>query len=202
MSAAAEKSAKWAWFSTKSTQPVLLDAKSYPTILFNGEPTPFPEWACQGPDGGIHADARIGRIDVQVEEAPVISIEMNWTSPYGVTIVASEWLALIRDLINPDHIFIRDVICRGAILNNWHTLHGVGQPILRGKDAFEKHCSICGDSYSWTKSGEYFSNKDSDSQQVLIVNGSGLFIREDVALCRALRKPRGSFKPVLVPLRA
>ena len=192
----------WLRYASKTADCVRLDAGHYPSMLFGGLRMPRPSWVCQSPDGGIHADANIGQIDIHVADEPPANIELNWTEIYTVTVVRASWLLLIADLIAGNRIFVGDLFLKGYVLPEWKTLHGLTQPVLTAAKtaAAPKLCPICGSVATWPRGRPYLLGRNV-GEQLLIVNGGGVFVREDVAVDRKLRKPNGAFKPSRVQWR-
>lgn len=140
---------------------------------------------------------RVGRIDVEVAESPSSRIEFSWTHDYGVKIVARSWLSEIEDLIDPNRIFVGEVRRSGRSLDRWATIHEQYAPPLLSSDGRGKVCPICGDCYMTLWGRLYFP----DPRVVglpLIVNRNGVFVRDDLARERNLRRPSGAFKPTRV----
>lgn len=189
---------RWVWYASKSERPVHLDAKRYPSIKFDGRPLPRPEWICQAEDGGLHIDARVRRIDAHVVSHPAPKMELNWTEPYALKLVARGWMDLWRDLIDPDRVFLGSLFLDGHEIEGWSSIHGVRQPALKSKKMIERHCNRCGDVSTWPLASDFFDESHIGDQLVL-VNGNGIYLREDVVRERGIRAPAGSFKPSYVP---
>jgi len=187
----------WLWYGSKTILAVPLDPMRYESMIFDGWKIPRPGWMCQAPNGGIHIDARVGRIDVHVASEPARRVELNWTKPYSVTIVKSSWFDLVADLINPALVFVGDVLLKGSPLEGCKTLHGIDQPPLLAARMETFSCPICGEFSTWPITKPYFVAPDI-GDELLIVNGNGVFVREDVAIERHLRRPNGSYKPTRV----
>jgi hypothetical protein len=177
-----------------------LDASAYPSTLFDGRPIPWPPWACKAPDGGIHIDNRIGRIDVDLTKSPRRSVDFHWTHNFGVRVVADSWLDEIRDLIDGSRIFLGDVRVVGKKIAGWSTVHEPGAPPLLASEGTSKICPICGDYYT-TLWGKLSIGDPTAAGRPLFSNDNGIFIREDLVLNRKIRKPTGVFKPWPVKLR-
>jgi hypothetical protein len=188
---------RWLWFSSRTSLSVPLDPAAYPSTLFDGHPMPFPDWACRAPNGAVHIDNRRGRIDIDVAKAPNGRVEFSWCDPFGVHVLARRWLADIEDLVDERTVFVGDVRRKGRRLDNWATLHQKGAPILLSSDGWANFCPICGASFSalW---GRLFFADPSVIGRPLIVHTFGVFVREDLALSRNLRRPEGGFKPRVV----
>ncbi len=192
---------RWLWYTSKTRRGVQLDPSAYPTTPFGKDTVLFPPWVCQKPDGGVHIDNRIGRIDVEVAKAPSSRIEFNWTWDYGVNIVSTAWLGEIRDLVDEKKISIGEVLRRGRSLENWATLHEAFAPSMFGSDGWATRCPICGDVLAMTAGRLFFADPNVVGRP-LIVNRQGVFVREDLAVGRNLRTPPGAFKPAVVRFMA
>lgn len=192
-----ETSDRWLWHAARTGRCVPLDPAAYPSALFKGEPKPLPAWACKSPNGGLHVDHRLGRIDVDVAKAPPTGIEINWTCDYGVRILSRAWLSEIEDLVDESTVFIGDVRRKAQRMENWATLNQVGAPRLFGSEGWADTCPICGSPFSVLR-GRLFFADPSVRGRPLIVNEQGVFVREDLAISRNLRRPAGSFKPSVV----
>src|SRR6202008_4978405 len=156
---------------------------------------------CQSPNGGIHIDRRVMRIDVESAKAPTSRIELNWTCTYGVRVVAKSWLDEIRDLIDESRMGSGEVRRGGRPLVKWATLHEANAPALFGARGWASQCPICRDILTMLD-GRLFFADPSVVGRPLIVNGKGVFVREDLALARTLRPPVGAFKPTVVKFLA
>lgn len=194
MAKAKNPAERWLWYAPKTRVCVPLDLAAYPTT---GETEPFPSWACQSPNGGIHIDRRVGRIDVEVAKAPTSRIELNWTCTYHVRVVSRAWLNDIRDLIDESRIGVGEIRRRGRALDGWATLHEADAPTLFGAEGWAQQCPVCGSVSAMVAGREFFADPRMVGRS-LIVNSRGVFIREDLALVRNLRTPAGAFKPSVV----
>jgi hypothetical protein len=194
------KKGRWVWYASRSERPVWLDAKCYPSIEFDGRELPRPEWICQAENGGLHVDARAGRIDVHVATRPVPTMEINWTEPYALNLVSKSWADLWRDLVDPDLVFLGTLLLDGQEIEDWMSVHGKRQPALRSKRMTEQLCNRCGNLSTWTHGGEFF-NEPYVGDQVVLVNGNGVYLREDVVRERGIRTPAGSSEPSYVDWR-
>jgi hypothetical protein len=143
----------------------------------------------------------VGRIDVDVAKAPTSRIELNWTCAYHVCVVSRAWLDEIRDLIDESRIGIGEVRRQGRPLDNWATLHEANAPTLFGTEGWASQCPICGDVYAMIAGRQFFAEPRVVARP-LMVSGSHIFVREDLALARNLRTPAGSFKPTVVKFLA
>lgn len=202
MARAKNPAERWLWFSSKTGVCVPLDPAAYPTralpkSTYGPEFILFPSWACQKANGGVHIDRRVGRIDVDAAKTPLSRIELNWTCNYGVKIVAKAWLAEFRDLIDESKTQIGEVRRQGRPLENWATLHEANAPPMFGSEGWATQCPICGDIDAMVAGRNFFVNPTVVGRPV-IVNTFGVFVREDLALARNLRTPRGAFKPSVV----
>jgi hypothetical protein len=192
-----EKPNRWIWYAARTGRCVPLDPAAYPTTIFQGEPTPLPAWVCRSPNGGLHIDHRRGRIDIDIAQTPVSGIEINWTCDYGVRVLSRAWLAEIEEILDESAVFIGDVRRKGRRMENWATLHQAGAPRLLGSEGWADSCPICGHPTGVLQGRRFFADP-SIRGRPLIVNGQGVFVREDLALGRNLRRPAGSFKPTVV----
>jgi len=190
---------RWLWYSCRTDHCVSLDRTVYPATAYDGRPIPWPNWACKAPDGGIHADGRIGSIDLQVAHEPSGPEEYQWSCEFQVRILHRDWYSLIEDLVDGSVVAAGRLIRRGEVMPEWVTLHGVKPPILHASEGWHKRCPICGDDYSLLRGRKSFRDPIVIDMP-LIVNGSGIFVREDEAVRRNLRTPVGAFKPSLVGL--
>jgi len=201
MAKAAAPADRWLWYAARTGRCVPLDPTAYPSITDQGEATPSPPWVCRSPNGGLHIDSRLGRVDIDVAKAPPANIEINWTCDYGVRVVSRAWLSEIRDLIDEGTIFVGDVRRKGRRMENWATLNQTGAPRLLGSEGWADSCPICGQPFSVLRGRLFFADPGVRGRP-LIVNGQGVFVREDLALGRNLRRPTGSFKPSVVSFLA
>jgi hypothetical protein len=177
-----------------------VDRNAYPTTIYDGQPRPWPEWACRSPAGGIHVDARRGSIDVKVAKAPNNRDELNWTCDFQITVVADSWLSQLEDLIDDDRVALGKIIFNEKNVEGWSTIHERTPPSLLATEGRTNTCEICGASYTTIHRGAYFTDPTA-AARLLIVNQNGLFVREDVARGRNLRTPSGAFKPRAIKLK-
>ena len=84
-------------------------------------PRRYPAWVCRSPNGGLHIDHRLGRIDIDVAKAPTADMEINWTGDYGVRVLSRAWLSEIEDLIDERAVFVGDVRRKGRPMEKWAT---------------------------------------------------------------------------------
>lgn len=191
---------RWLWYSCRTSHCVPLDRDAYPTTIYDRRPVPWPEWACKAPDGGIHASASVGSIDIRVAREPMGPEEYQWSCEFQVRVLRRSWYSEIADLVDGVRVASGQVLLKERTLEDWVTLHGLSSPILHASEGWWKRCPICGDDYSLLRGQTFFSDP-AVLDMPLIVNGSGIFVREDEAIRRNLRTPVGAFKPSLVPLR-
>jgi len=194
------KRAGWVWYASRSERPVHLDANCYPLIEFDGKQLPRPAWICQAENGGLHVDARVGRIDLHVAAPPIPSMEINWTEPYALNLVARSWADLWRDSIDPALVFLGKLILNGQEIEDWVSLHGLQQPALKSRKMTERLCSRCGNLSTWTHGGEYFDDPHI-GDQIVLVNGNGVYLRDDLVQKYQIGAPAGSFEPSFVDWR-
>lgn len=190
----------WIWYASRSAHPVELCDRYYPSTLFDGRLIPRPSWICQSPNGGLHIDARIGRIDVNVKSIPETSTEITWTRPYTLNLFRRSWLDHIIDLIDNHAAFVGDVIVGRVSSAEWQTLHGRDQTVLLSKNANVFACPICGAIISWPK-GKLYLQAPNIGDQRIIVPYQGILVREDIVIGRQLRTPHGSYRPTRIPLQ-
>jgi hypothetical protein len=191
---------RWLVYACRTSAFMTLDAAVYPSTLFYGRSIPWPPWACKAPDGGIHIDNRIGRIDVDLRERPRTRAELHWTWDFGVHLIADSWLSDIRDLIDENRTFLGDVRVGGKKIAGWSTVHEPNPPSLLSSQGKSKTCPVCGSFYT-TLWGSLFISDQSAAGRSLFENQKGIFISEDLVLSRNLRRPAGVFKPWPVKLR-
>jgi len=158
MVGAAEKFDRWVWYAARTGRCVPLDPAAYPSTIFQGTPAPLPAWACQSPNGGLHIDHRLGRIDVEVAQAPASDVEINWTCDYGVRVLSRAWLSEIDDLVDGSAVSMGDVRRKGRRMENWATLHQAGAPRLFGSDGWAESCPICGNPFSVLRGRRFFAD--------------------------------------------
>ncbi len=197
MRSAVPSTQRWLWYATETDDCVPLDRSAYAETVFDGGVVPLPEWVCMTPWGGLHIDADLPRLDVDVAESPGDREEVSWTCDYGVRLIAHSWLDQIRDLIDGARIGLGTLWRNGNAISGWSTIHERQPPVLLSTEGYVQTCPLCRGSYSILHGREYFSDAAVIGRP-LIANSSGLFIREDIARSRRLRTPRGSFEPVLV----
>ena len=188
---------RWLWYSTETADCVPLNKKAYAETVFDGRTVPFPEWACRAPDGGLHRNADVLAVDVEIEEPPNPTDELNWTCDYVVRLIAHSWLTDVRDLIDESRIGLGSLRLDGEVVSGWSTIHERRPPILLATEGHTKTCPLCGESYTVLHGREFFADA-SVIGRPLIVNSNGIFVREDIAQSRNLRTPRGSFEPGIV----
>jgi hypothetical protein len=191
---------RWIVYGCKTSTRTLLDRSAYPSTLFDGEPIPWPPWACRAPDGGVHISNTAERIDVDLLERPRTRAEFHWNWDFGVHLIADSWLDDIRDLIDESRTFLGDVRVRGKKIAGWSTLNEPNPPSLLSSEGKAKNCPICGSLYT-TLWGSLFICDQSAAGRPLFENRKGVFTREDLVLSRNLRRPAGVFKPWPVTLR-
>lgn len=199
MDRAARAEETWAWYAAQTPDCSRLDPTAYPSAEFLGQPIAWPDWACRAPDGGIHIDARLARIDVHLARPPKRRLEIGWTCSFGVRLVSSAWLSLIEDLLEESGVAAGDVFVRDRKLTSWKTLHGSQAPALLSTEGRSKTCPVCGNIYSTLHGREFLADPAARSAP-LIVNQSGIFVRRDVLEGRRLPTPVGAFKPSWVSL--
>lgn len=184
----------WFQYTPKTADCVPLDRDIYPTTVYDSWTIPWPDWACKAPDGGVHIDARVGRIDVHVARAPNSRDEINWTCDFGVFVVARKWFDAIEDLIDGSRVFLGSLHLRGAELPDWATIHEISPPTILTNNGNSKTCPTCGSVYTAIRGGVFFSDP-AVLGRPLFVGRKGIFVREDEAIRRNLRTPTGAFKP-------
>lgn len=192
---------RWLWYATETADCVPLDQNAYPTTIFDRQSIPLPNWVCKAPDGGVHVDAGLSQIDIDLAQPPTHADELSWTCNYQVDLVAHSWLDEIRDLIDEERIGLGVLRHAGEVIAGWSTIHERHPPALLATEGHTKSCPYCGNSYTVLHGREYFSDPAVIGRP-LIVNNNGLFIREDIVRSRKLRTPRGAFEPGLVRYEA
>jgi hypothetical protein len=192
---------RWLWFTPETADCVRLDPRAYPSTTFGRHIIPLPEWVCRAPNGGLHVRGGLGRIDIDVSEPPNATDEINWTCDYGLRILANSWLDQVRDLIDGERIGLGVLRRYGDVLDGWSTVRERHPPPLLSTEGYTKACPNCGHSYSVLHGREFFADPTVVGRS-LIVNNSGVFVREDIADSRNLCSPRGSFEPGLVAFEA
>lgn len=188
---------RWLWYATETADCVPLDRRAYATTTFDRETIPLPGWVCRGPDGGLHVNAGLLGIDLDIAELPNAHDEVNWTCDYTIDVIAHSWLAEIGDLIDEERIGLGVLRSNGDVVDGWSTIHERRPPALLATEGHTKTCPLCGSSYTVLHGREYFADP-AVIDRPLIVNNNGLFVREDIALGRNLRTPRGAFEPGVV----
>jgi hypothetical protein len=174
-----------------------LDRRAYAEAIFDGDIVPLPEWVCRSPDGGLHIDAGLLGLDVDIAEPPSHHDEISWTCDYAVRLIAHSWLDEVRDLIDAERIGLGTLRRNGDPIPGWSTVHERRPPALLATEGHTKACPLCGSSYTVLHGREYFSDPAVIGRP-FIINSNGLFVREDIARSRRLRTPRGAFEPGLV----
>ena len=187
----------WLWYSFQTPRCVPLDRRAYGEMTHDGRIVPWAEWVCRAPDGGIHVNDNLRHIDVEVSEPPSELDEVSWTCVYTIRMFAHSWLDEVRDLIDEDHIGLGVLRVDGRVVPGWSTLRERHPPAMRATEGWTKTCPLCGGAYTLIHGREYFADPAVIGRP-LIVNGSGLFVREDIARSRRLRTPRGSYDPGVV----
>ena len=193
-------SRKWLWYAVRTPRCIPLDPRSYSSTVFDGEVIPWPNWCCKAPDGGVHVDARIGSIDVHLSKAPRGPDEVSWTCEFQVLIVSKAWLTQIEDLVDHEKVAIGKVIVDGEVLADWVTVNEPHAPRLLSSRGWSKTCPICGSIYA-TLWGKVFFTDPKITRRRLIIASNAIFVREDEAVARALRTPKGAYKPTPVGLK-
>jgi hypothetical protein len=189
---------RWRWFTPKTADCVTMDPQAYPLVPFDHWQVPWPAWACKAPDGGVHIDARLGRIDLHAAEPPNDHDELNWTCDFGVNIVSKGWFSALHDLVDEQSIFLGDLYVAGNRLEEWATLNAVHPPTLWAAEGRPKQCPTCGSIYTVLRGSLFFD--PSVAERRLIVNSQGIFVRQDEYVRRNVRTPRGAFEPSRVKL--
>lgn len=192
---------RWLWYATETDNCVSLDRKGYGEATFDGVAIPLPEWVCRAPDGGLHIDAGLLGLNVDVAAPPNSHDELSWTCDYVVRLVAHSWFNDVRDLVDEARIGLGTLRLNGKTVPGWSTIHERHPPILLATDGHVRTCPLCGGSYTVLHGREYFSDPAAIGRP-LIVNSNGLFVREDIARVRGLRTPRGAFEPGIVEFEA
>lgn len=188
---------RWLWYASKTADSVTLDASAYGSTSLNGNLIPFPDWACKSPNGGVHVNSKRLRIDADISEKPNANEDYSWTRIYCVTLISNTWLNEIHDTIDKSKIGIGAVRMAGRPLPGWSTLHEVDPPSLLSTEGHLTTCPLCGKALSILHGREYFSDPTVIGRP-FIVNTSGLFVREDIAVSRSLPTPRGTYEPQVV----
>ena len=188
---------RWLWYAAKTSSCVPLDPHAYASVVSGGRTILLPDWVCRGPDSGLHPNAALRRIDIDVAAPPDPENEINWICDYGLDLFAHSWLDEIRDLIDQERIELGVLRWKGEALSGWSTLHERRPPILLASEGHSKTCPLCGHTYTVLHGREFFSDPEVIGR-ALIANSNGLFVREDIARRRALRTPRGAFEPGIV----
>jgi hypothetical protein len=198
----------WLLYGVKTAGLVELDPAVYPTVYF---PTsgpefpqyvPKPEWVCQSPNGGLHVNAGARRIDVHIAKQPISRVELNAIRGYDLDLIKTSWLDLILDLINPERVFVGDVILKDKILADWRTIRSLAQPLLRSrKESLSLVCPNCGHQRSYPHSRPLYLYDPQIAGEPVLATGNGIYVREDLAIARNLRRPQGAFRPSRVVLR-
>jgi hypothetical protein len=111
-----------------------------------------------------------------------------------------KWLAQIEDLFDGEKTFMGKVFVEGRESADWVTVNETHAPGLLSSGGRGKVCPICGSIYSTLWNTVFFADPQVEGRP-LIITSSGIFVREDEAVRRSLRKPAGAFKPTLVRLR-
>lgn len=112
----------WLLYGVKTAGLVELDPAAYLSLHRPnvdpelGRDVPKTEWLCQRPNGGLHIHKNVRRVDVHIAEQPIPRVELNAIRGYGLKLIKANWLDLISDLINPESVFVGDVILKGEIL--------------------------------------------------------------------------------------
>jgi hypothetical protein len=193
-------SAGWLWYAIRTPHCVPLDHRAYPSTVYDGRTIPWPDWCCKAPDGGVHVDARVGAIDVHLSKAPSGPDEVTWTCNFQVLLASREWLAQIEDLIDGRRVALGQVFVDGRALTDWATINEAHAPGFLSSEGRSKVCPICGSIYA-TLWGKVFFTDPAVAGRPLIIASSGIFVREDEVIRRALRTPTGVYKPTRVGLR-
>jgi hypothetical protein len=191
---------RWLWYAIRTPRCVPLDHSAYQSTIFNRETIPWPDWCCKAPDGGVHIDARVGAIDVHLSQAPRGPDELAWTCNYQVLIASKAWLAQIEDLIDGQKVALGQILVNGRASTDWATINEALAPGFFSSEGRSKICPICGSVYATLWGKAFFTDPDVAGRP-LIIASSGIFVREDEAIRRALRTPTGAYKPTLVRLR-
>jgi hypothetical protein len=197
---ASDTEREWIWFAIRTAHCVPLDRTAYPSTLFDGKPIPWPDWACRAPDGGVHKDDRLGRIDVHVSKVPSPRDEITWTCDFTIFLVRCEWVEPIINLIEAHGTHLGNVYLSGQRLLNWVTIHQNNPVNISTNNGHSKSCPICGHVHV-VFYGQVFFGDAAVVGRRLIVNGDGIFVRSDVAERLKLRAPAGAFKPRTVRYR-
>jgi hypothetical protein len=190
----------WLWYTPKTAKCVALDQEVYPATIYDRWTIPWPDWACKAPDGGVHINDRLGRIDIHVARPPNVYDEINWTCDFGVLVVNRKWFNDLEDLVDHSKIFIGNLYENGAELHEWGTVHEISSPSILTDKGNRKVCPICGSIYTAIRGGVFFSDP-AVLGRPLIIGPKGIFVREDEVIRRNLRTPVGAFKPGLVRFR-
>lgn len=190
----------WLWYASRTPVCAPLDADAYPTEIHAGRRLLLPEWACLRPNGGVHKDNRVGRVDVHIAARPRTRDEMSWTCDYQVKLIARRWLDQIQDLIDPAQTHLGKVFLKGQEQTDWVTLHEASPPLLMMKEGWRTSCPICGGDDSVIYGGVFFADPAVLGRKV-IVNGRGLFVRKEEAEARGLKAPAGAYQGLRVQYR-
>ena len=169
----------WLRYGVRTEGLVRLDRAAYASVPFGNAKELKPEWICQSPgNGGLHIHAAAGRIDVHIAEKPLSRVELNAIEGYSLTLIMTSWLKLISDLINPERVFVGDVILKGENLPDWRTVRSLAQPLLRSrKETLYSECPRCGNRTVFPVSGPLYFEEVQIAGEPLIAT-SAIFVRQ------------------------
>lgn len=190
----------WLWYGVRTPKCVPLDRDAYPETVYDGQLIPWPPWACKAPDGGVHYNASLASIDIAVASKPRGRYEFGWNCDFQVFLLRRSWFSRIEDLVEAsDRVGHGRLFLKGEPLDDWATIHGRRPPPLTASEGWTKVCPICGRPYTLMHGRVFFSDP-AVRDMPLIVNGAGIFVREDEVRRRNLPPPLGAYKPRIVRL--
>ena len=191
----------WLWYKSRAEEGLRLDPFAYPRLKhITGQPV-RTEWTCVQPNLVVHDDARIARVDAKVLPPPRAGrFQIGWMER-RIKVLRRDWADGIADLVDGKRVAFGDISVDGKILPDWVTIHSAGDPPKLSEDCYLQICPNCGGTYtiSWGKRDFFADPRAADLP--LIVNGSGIFVREDEVKTRALPTPVGAYRPSKVMFR-
>ena len=138
----------WLWYAIRTSDCTPLDLGAYPASIYDGQPVPWPEWACKAPYGGIHASASVSPIHLKIAERPNEKDEISWTCDFAVQLVAGRWIDSLSDLHEEENVALGEIYLDGKVVEDWFTITEIRPPHLVTNRGRTSKCSHCGYSHT------------------------------------------------------
>lgn len=188
----------WLWFASRADQGLELDRSAYPWLKHITFQPVKTEWTCVQPNLVVHTDSRISRVDARVQPLPKMGRFQIGRMERNIKIIRRDWADGIAHLVDGERIAFGDIIVGDAVVPDWVTIHAANMPALLSEDCSLHICpNCCGQkSMNWGQTPFFADPRVADAP--LIVNGNGIFLRQDEAERRGIRQPFGAYRATRV----